>query len=66
MSNIRYPEPTWKTAERRRSLAPEAGDGFRTSSPAIFAESALDPRAKQLIAVAEAHARNASGASGAM
>lgn len=55
MPDLRFPKPTRATAERRRALAPEAEDAFRAFSKAVFAEGALDPRTKQLIAVAVAH-----------
>lgn len=55
MPDIRFPKPTRETAKRRRALAPEAEDTFRAFSKAVFADGALDPRTKQLIAVAVAH-----------
>jgi len=55
MPDIRFPKPTRADAERRRALAPEPEQAFRTFSKAVFAEGALDARTKQLIAVAVAH-----------
>lgn len=55
MSDLRFPRATRAHAERRRALTPEAEDAFRAFSKAVFAEGALDPRTKQLIAVAVAH-----------
>lgn len=42
-------------AERRRTLAPEAEGVFHALSKAVFAEGALDARAKQISPVAVAH-----------
>lgn len=55
MSDIRFPKPTRASAERRRALAPEPEEAFRTFSKAVFADGALDSRTKQLIAIAVAH-----------
>lgn len=55
MSEIRFPKPTRADAERRRALAPEPEEAFRTFSKAVFADGALDSRTKQLIAIAVAH-----------
>lgn len=55
MSDIRFPKPTRASAERRRALAPEPEDAFRTFSKAVFTDGALDSRTKQLIAIAVAH-----------
>ena len=56
MSDLRFPKATREHAERRHSLAPEPDDAFKAFSKAVFAPGALDPRIKQLIAVAVAHA----------
>jgi AhpD family alkylhydroperoxidase len=55
MSDLHFPRATRAHAEQRHALAPEAEDAFRAFSKAVFAEGALDRRAKQLIAVAVAH-----------
>lgn len=55
MSDLRFPKATREHAELRRTLAPEPEAAFRAFSQAVFAEGALDPRTKQLIAVAVAH-----------
>jgi len=55
MSDLRFPKPSREYAERRRALAPEPEAAFQTFSKAVFAKGALDPRTKQLIAVAVAH-----------
>ena len=56
MSDLRFPKTTPEHVERRRTLAPEPEAAFRNFSKAVFADGALDPRMKQLIAVAVAHA----------
>jgi AhpD family alkylhydroperoxidase len=50
-----YPPPSAKTATRRRRLAPAIHDAFEAFSKQVFADGALDPKTKQLIAVAVAH-----------
>ncbi len=55
MADLRFPNPTRETAERRHALAPEADEAFQAFSKAVFAKGALDVRTKQLIAVAVAH-----------
>jgi len=55
MSDISFPKPSRELAERRRALAPETDDAFKAFNKAVFADGALDPRTKQLIAVAVAH-----------
>ncbi|MFV0369604.1 MAG: carboxymuconolactone decarboxylase family protein [Hyphomicrobiaceae bacterium] len=55
MSDLRFPKATRAHAERRRAMAPQAEDAFRSFSKAVFAEGALDARTKQLIAIAAAH-----------
>ncbi len=55
MSDLNFPKATRVRAEERHALAPEADDSCRTFSKAVFADGALDRRAKQLIAVAVAH-----------
>ena len=55
MTDSIYPQPTKALADRRRALAPEIDAAFRQFSNAVFAESALSKKTKQLIAVAVAH-----------
>jgi AhpD family alkylhydroperoxidase len=55
MADSIYPQPTKALAERRRGLAPDIDAAFRQFSDAVFAESALSKKTKQLIAVAVAH-----------
>jgi AhpD family alkylhydroperoxidase len=55
MADSIYPQPTKTLAERRRALAPNIDAAFRQFSDAVFAESALPKKTKQLIAVAVAH-----------
>jgi AhpD family alkylhydroperoxidase len=50
-----YPLATRELAEQRKSLAPKAAETFKAFSQSVFAEGALSPKAKQLIAVAVAH-----------
>jgi AhpD family alkylhydroperoxidase len=50
-----YPVATPEIAGRRRGLAPETQDAFQAFSKQVFAAGALDPKTKQLIAVAVAH-----------
>ena len=42
-------------AERREELAPEIHAAFREFGRQVFADGALDPKTKQIIAVAAAH-----------
>ena len=55
MPDLSFPKTTRELAERRRALAPEPEAAFQAFSKAVFSEGALDPRTKQLIAVAAAH-----------
>jgi AhpD family alkylhydroperoxidase len=50
-----YPQPDAQIAERRKQLAPGMHDAFQEFSRQVFADGALDEKAKQLIAVAVAH-----------
>lgn len=50
-----YPHPSRELADKRRALAPEAEKAFQAFSQAVFADGALSPKIKQLIAVAVAH-----------
>jgi AhpD family alkylhydroperoxidase len=56
MSINMYPESTKETQERRRALAPQPLKAFQEFSRQAFGEGALSAKAKQLIAVAIAHA----------
>ncbi|MGN6281417.1 carboxymuconolactone decarboxylase family protein [Frateuria sp.] len=55
MTQPLYPESTAVLARKRRELAPELLQAFKAFSAAVFAEGALSPQTKQLIAVAVAH-----------
>ena len=44
-----------QTAKRREDLTPDIEAAWRSFSATVFREGALDPRTKQLIAVAVAH-----------
>lgn len=55
MADVHFPKPSKALLDRRHSLAPDAEEAFRAFSKAVFADGALDPRTKQLIAVAVAH-----------
>lgn len=55
MSESLYPPSSRELAEKRRALAPDAEKAFQAFSQAIFADGALPPKIKQLIAVAVAH-----------
>jgi len=55
MDNQLYPPVTREIAQKRKQLAPGVLDAFRTFSERVFAEGALPPKTKQLIAVAVAH-----------
>jgi AhpD family alkylhydroperoxidase len=50
-----YPASTAELARKRRDLAPETEAAFKAFSQKVFAEGALSPRVKQIIAVAVAH-----------
>jgi AhpD family alkylhydroperoxidase len=55
MADSIYPQSTKALAEQRRALAPDIDAAFRQFSDAVFADSALPKKTKQLIAVAVAH-----------
>lgn len=55
MVDTMYPMPSQALAERRRALAPEIETSFREFSRRVFADGALPPKVKELIAVAVAH-----------
>ena len=50
-----YPSVSKDLAEKRRELSPEIYSAFRTFGQRVFADGALPPKTKQLIAVAVAH-----------
>jgi AhpD family alkylhydroperoxidase len=50
-----YPESTPKLQAKRKALAPEPLSAFHAFSQRVFADGALSPQIKQLIAVAVAH-----------
>ena len=55
MSKELYPKPTKALSDRRRDLAPDVEEAFRTFSKSVFKDGALSRKTKQLIAVAVAH-----------
>jgi AhpD family alkylhydroperoxidase len=55
MAEGMYPAATPEIAVRRKQLAPEVDEAFENFGRAVFAEGALPPKVKQLIAVAVAH-----------
>ncbi|UGS34773.1 carboxymuconolactone decarboxylase family protein [Capillimicrobium parvum] len=55
MSPPVYPPASADIAQSRKNLAPDTHDAFQRFSQAVFAAGALDPKVKQLIAVAVAH-----------
>jgi AhpD family alkylhydroperoxidase len=55
MSETNYPAAPPGTAAMRRGLAPETDAAFLAFSRQVFAEGALTPKVKQIIAVAVAH-----------
>jgi AhpD family alkylhydroperoxidase len=55
MDDHMYPEVTKELARKRRELAPEILEAFRTFGQRVFADGALPGKTKQLIAVAVAH-----------
>lgn len=50
-----YPMPSERLSHKRRELVPEVANAFHEFSRQVFAAGALDPKTKQLIAVAVAH-----------
>ena len=55
MSDPLYPSPSRDLSETRKRLAPDVHDAFQAFSQKVFADGALPPKTKQLIAVAVAH-----------
>ncbi len=55
MTEPLYPPSSRELVEKRRALAPDAEKAFQAFSQAVFADGALSPKIKQLIAVAVAH-----------
>ncbi|MDE2497717.1 MAG: carboxymuconolactone decarboxylase family protein [Xanthomonadaceae bacterium] len=55
MDHPMYPESTVDIAHKRKELAPTQLEAFQNFSRAVFADGALPPVTKQLIAVAVAH-----------
>ena len=55
MDHPLYPEANAGIARKRHELAPGPLEAFQNFSRAVFAEGALPPVTKQLIAVAVAH-----------
>lgn len=56
MTESVYPSATPDLAQKRRELAPDAHAAFQAFGQKVFADGALSGKAKQLIAVAVAHA----------
>lgn len=54
-SESMYPTASREFSERRKTLAPQPAEAFRTFSRAVFADGALPAKTKQMIAVAVAH-----------
>jgi AhpD family alkylhydroperoxidase len=55
MDHPMYPAASREIAQKRRELAPDILDAFKTFSERVFADGALPQKTKQLIAVAVAH-----------
>ena len=55
MEPLMYPSASKGLAQKRRELAPEIQEAFRTFSQRVFADGALPSKTKELIAVAVAH-----------
>ena len=55
MTQDLYPRTTPELAAQREQLAPDTEAAFQAFSRQVFAEGALDEKAKQIIAVAVAH-----------
>src|SRR5438270_9071221 len=55
MEQHMYPEVNKELAQKRKELAPEIYAAFRQFGQHVFADGALPPKTKQLIAVAVAH-----------
>lgn len=55
MDHSMYPAATREIAQKRKDLAPDVLEAFRTFGERVFADGALPQKTKQLIAVAVAH-----------
>lgn len=55
MTESLYPPSSHELSETRRALAPDTEKAFQVFSQKVFADGALPPKTKQLIAVAVAH-----------
>src|SRR5919198_4499997 len=55
MHESRYPAQSSALADRRNNLSPRIEAAFQEFSRTVFADGALPPKIKQLIAVAVAH-----------
>ena len=55
MTGELYPSVTRDLTQMRRALAPEAASAFNDFSKIVFADGALSPKIKNIIAVAVAH-----------
>lgn len=55
MEQPMYPVTTKEIVKKREEFAPEILDAFRAFSHRVFADGALPPKTKELIAVAVAH-----------
>jgi AhpD family alkylhydroperoxidase len=55
MSDTLYPSSAGALSDTRKRFAPELHDAFQTFGQKVFANGALTPKTKQLIAVAVAH-----------
>ena len=65
MAHDVHPHASAAMSARRRALAPDIHDAFDEFSQRAFADGALPPVTKQLIAVAVAHVTSARTASAA-
>ncbi len=54
-TDVVYPHATREIADQRNHLAPGPAESFRAFSKSVFADGALSPKTKQIIAVAVAH-----------
>lgn len=55
MEHTLYPAPSIELSQKRKELAPEIFDAFRSFSQRVFEDGALDGKTKDLIAIAVAH-----------
>src|SRR3954449_8515049 len=55
MADTLYPAPSRELSDIRKRLAPDIHDAFQAFGQKVFADGALPPKTKQLIAVAVAH-----------